>query len=113
MLSARLSRAAETAELAEFVQEEGAEFVEEEGDASRRLTRYGADRIEGEADKAAHKAEAGAQPIGRDREIDCHRPPLQIAEGKIAAGESAAEARIVEPGGVRWRAPSRARAPGG
>jgi len=34
MLSARLSRAAETAELAEFVQEEGAEFVEEEGDAS-------------------------------------------------------------------------------
>jgi len=32
-----------------------AELVEEEGDASRRLARCGADRIEGEADKAAHK----------------------------------------------------------
>jgi hypothetical protein len=56
--------------------------------------------VERQADKAADEAEGGAQPVGRDREINGHRPPFQILQREIAAGMGGAEPGVVEPGGV-------------
>ena len=54
------------------------ELIEEECDPVLRLPGCGGNGIEGQADEPPHEAQAGAQPVGRDGEIDRHLPVLQI-----------------------------------
>src|SRR5271163_1797153 len=84
------------------------ELIEEEGNAQRRLAGRGDDGIEGEADEAAHEAEAGSEPVGRDREIDGHRPPLQIPRAR----PKRAEPWVSRGGGAKRRAQRRPNRPG-
>ena len=52
------------------------------------------------ADEAAHEAQAGAQAIRGEGEIDRHAAALEVSQIEVVPAEGAGEAGVVQPGGM-------------